>query len=153
MLEGRGSLLEDLLLPEVETSSATTEARSRGRERVRGRSMAPEDGDVLYRRIILAGLSHPETPSELEYTSSKASLHFPLKQKKPLPIPPPKDRDTGVLHLVAPHQDRLPFRSTSNYVSVQIPNPRLLQRTVAQKTLELPPQPEIITNTVYKRIP
>ena len=42
--------------------------------------MAPKDGDLLDRRIVLAGLSHGETPSEFYYNSDVAFLHFRLKQ-------------------------------------------------------------------------
>src|SRR5581483_4532510 len=64
-LEGGRAVLEELLLPEV---------KERGRElvliaEVRGGhavdQMAPKNGDLLDRRIVLAGLSHGETPAEL----------------------------------------------------------------------------------------
>jgi hypothetical protein len=39
-----------------------------------------KDCDLLDGRIVLAGLSHGKTPTELYYDSGTASLHFRLKQ-------------------------------------------------------------------------
>ena len=42
--------------------------------------MASLNGDFLTRRVVLSGLSHGETPAELQYNSCEASHYFRLKQ-------------------------------------------------------------------------
>ncbi len=44
--------------------------------------MAPQDGDLLNRRIVLAGLSHGETPAEFYSNSGGAFHHFRLKRNR-----------------------------------------------------------------------
>jgi hypothetical protein len=49
-----------------------------------------KDGDFLDKRILLAVLSHGETPAELQCNSGRASLHFRLKQNS---LTGPTERD------------------------------------------------------------
>jgi hypothetical protein len=63
-LEGRGSTLEELLLPEVEQRRRLMLVAEIG-DGYAVDQMAPQDGDLLDRRMVLAGFSHGETPAEL----------------------------------------------------------------------------------------
>ena len=67
-LEGGGAVLEELLLPEVEQGGRELMLVAEVRDGHVVDQMAPEDGDLLDRRIVLAGLSHGETPAELYIT-------------------------------------------------------------------------------------
>src|SRR6185437_6656784 len=63
-LEGGGSVLEELLLPEVEERGGELMLVAEVRDGDAVDQMAPKDGDLLDRRIVLPGLSHGETPAE-----------------------------------------------------------------------------------------
>ena len=64
-LEGGGAVLEELLLPEVEQRGRELVLVAEVRDGDVVDQVAPKDGDLLDRRIVLAGLSHGETPAEL----------------------------------------------------------------------------------------
>src|SRR3954447_3689687 len=64
-LEGGRAVLEELLLPEVEERGRELVLVAEVRDGDAVDQMAPKDGDLLDRRIVLAGLSHGETPAEL----------------------------------------------------------------------------------------
>src|SRR6516225_4762219 len=57
-LEGGRSVLEELLLPEVEQGGGELMLVAAVRDGDVVDQMAPEDGDLLNRRIVLAGLPH-----------------------------------------------------------------------------------------------
>jgi hypothetical protein len=63
--EGGGSVLEELLLPEVEQGGGELVLVVEVRDGYVVDQVTPKDGDLLDRRIVLAGLSHGETPAEL----------------------------------------------------------------------------------------
>src|SRR5512135_2378577 len=79
-LEGRSTTLEELLLPEVEQGRRELMLVAEIGDGHAIDQMAPQDGYLLNRCIVLAGLSHGETPAELYDNSDGASLHFRLKQ-------------------------------------------------------------------------
>jgi hypothetical protein len=64
-LEGGGAVLEELLLPEVEQRGGELMLVAEIRDRYVVDQVTPQDGDLLDRRIVLSGLSHDETPTEL----------------------------------------------------------------------------------------
>src|SRR5262245_37936700 len=64
-LEGGGAVLEELLLPEVEQGGRELMLIAEVGDGHAVDQVTPEDGDLLDRRIALAGLSHGETPAEL----------------------------------------------------------------------------------------
>ena len=64
-LEGAGAVLEELLLPDVEERGRELVLVAEVRDGHAVDQMAPKDGDLLDRRVVLAGLSHGETPAEL----------------------------------------------------------------------------------------
>src|SRR6201996_9095897 len=78
-LEGGGSVLEELLLPDVEQGGRELVLVAEVRDGDVVDQVPPQDGDLLDGRIVLARLSHGETPAELSYNSGGASLHFRLK--------------------------------------------------------------------------
>src|SRR5437763_10306662 len=63
-LEGGGAVLEELLLPEVEQRGRELMLVAEVRDGDVVDEMAPKDGDLLDRRIVLPGLPHGETPAE-----------------------------------------------------------------------------------------
>src|SRR4051794_16480069 len=63
-LEGGGSVLEELLLPEVEQRGRELELIAEIGDGDVVDQMTPENGDLLDRRIVLSRLSHGETPAE-----------------------------------------------------------------------------------------
>jgi hypothetical protein len=64
-LEGRCATLEELLLPELEQRRRQVMLVAEIGNGDAVDQMTPEDGDLLNGRIVLAGLSHGETPAEL----------------------------------------------------------------------------------------
>src|SRR3954447_402677 len=64
-IEGRGPVLEELLLPEIEQRGRELMLVAEVRDGYAVDQVPPEDGDLLDGRIVLAGLSHGETPAEL----------------------------------------------------------------------------------------
>src|SRR3954447_11882041 len=64
-LEGGGAVLEELLLPEVEQRGRELMLVAEVRDRDTVDQMAPEDGDLLDRCIVLAGLSHRRNSSRV----------------------------------------------------------------------------------------
>src|SRR3954453_5612833 len=64
-LEGAGAVLEERLLPDVEGGGRELILIAEIRDGHAVDQMAPKDGDLLDGRIVLAGLSHGETPAEL----------------------------------------------------------------------------------------
>ena len=63
-LEGGRSVLEELLLPGVEQGGRELMLVAEVGDGDVVDQVAPQDGDLLDRRIVLAGLSHGETPAE-----------------------------------------------------------------------------------------
>src|SRR6516165_6190953 len=63
-LEGGGAVLEELLLPDVEQGGRELMLVAEVRDRDVVDQVAPQDGDLLDRRIVLPRLSHGETPAE-----------------------------------------------------------------------------------------
>jgi hypothetical protein len=57
-LEGRRSVLEELLLPEVEHGGRELMLIAEVRDGDVVNQMTPQDGDLLDRRIVLSGLPH-----------------------------------------------------------------------------------------------
>src|SRR4051812_49033329 len=64
-LEGGRAVLEELLLPEVEQGGQELVLVAEVRDGYVVDQVTPKDGDLLDGRIVLAGLSHGETPAEL----------------------------------------------------------------------------------------
>src|SRR6516164_8512314 len=64
-LEGGRTVLKELLLPEVEERRREPVLVADVRDGNVVDQVTPKDGDLLDRRIVLAGLSHGETPAEL----------------------------------------------------------------------------------------
>ena len=63
--EGGRSVLEELLLPGLEQRGRELMLVAEVRDGDVIEQVTPQDGDLLDRRIVLAGLSHGETPAEL----------------------------------------------------------------------------------------
>ena len=64
-LEGRRSVLEELLLPEVEQRGRELMLVAEVRDGDVVDQVTPQDGDLLDRRMVRAELSHGETPAGL----------------------------------------------------------------------------------------
>src|SRR5271154_1742233 len=64
-LKGGGTVLEELLLPGVEQCGRELMLVAEVRDGDVVDQMAPKDGHLLDRRIVLPGLPHGETPAEL----------------------------------------------------------------------------------------
>src|SRR3954462_3059400 len=63
-IEGRGPVLEELLLPEIEQRGRELMLVAEVRDGYAVDQMAPKDGHLLDGRIGLPGLPHGETPAE-----------------------------------------------------------------------------------------
>src|SRR3954470_19684363 len=61
-LEGRRAVLEELLLPAVEDRGLQSEFIAECRDRLLLKQMPPEDGDLLFRRVVLPLLLHAFSP-------------------------------------------------------------------------------------------
>jgi hypothetical protein len=62
LLEGRGPVLEELLLPAVEDRGLQPEFIAELRDRFILQQMPPEDGDLLFRRVVFPLLFHAFSP-------------------------------------------------------------------------------------------
>src|SRR5215471_13784946 len=62
LLEGGRAVLEELLLPAVEDCGLQAEFIAELRDRLLLQQMPPEDGDLLFRRVVLPLLLHAFSP-------------------------------------------------------------------------------------------
>jgi hypothetical protein len=62
LLEGRRPVLEELLLPAVKDRGLQTQFIAELRDRLLLQQMSPEDGDLLFRRVVFPVLLHAFSP-------------------------------------------------------------------------------------------
>jgi hypothetical protein len=62
LLEGRRAVLEELLLPPIEDCGLQAELVAELRDGLLLNQMPPEDGDLLFRRVVLPLLLHAFSP-------------------------------------------------------------------------------------------
>jgi hypothetical protein len=70
-LDSRSSTPEELLSPEAEQCGRQLMPFAEIRHRHEVDHVAPKEADIVYRRIVLAGLSHGETPTESALARAK----------------------------------------------------------------------------------
>jgi len=77
LLEGRRAVLKELLLPAVEDRGLESKFIAKLRDRLVLQQMPPEDGDLLFRRVVLPLLLHAFSPCTL---LGERLLHFRLNR-------------------------------------------------------------------------
>ena len=81
LLEGSRSVLEELLLPAVEHRRLESQFVTQLRDRHPFHQMPPQNGNLLFRRVVLPLLFHAVRSVIL---TDERFLHFQLRQDRPM---------------------------------------------------------------------
>ena len=83
LLEGGGSVFEELLLPAVEYGWLESRLVTQVRDQHSFRQMPPQNGDLLFWRVVLPLLFHVVAP--LLYPNGRTLSPFPVEPGQPEP--------------------------------------------------------------------